>query len=146
MGHSLIRIWVHAIWTTKSALPLIAPRVENLIYGAMRDEFQCIGCPVLIINGTVDHVHSLFGMKPEISLAAIIKQVKGGSSHYINQHDIINDKFAWQEGYAAFSVNEPSISYVYKYILNQKKHHHRRDFKEEMDWLKNKVMDTSGLI
>ena len=40
-------------------------------------------------------------------------------------------KFAWQEGYGAFSYSHSHIGKVYDYILNQEKHHKKKTFKEE---------------
>lgn len=86
----------------------------------MTSEFIGCGCPVRIINGMPDHVHSLFRLNRQMSVADVIKYVKGGSSHSINQEDLIINKFSWQTGYAAFSVSESILEKVYWYIYNQK--------------------------
>lgn len=82
-----------------------------------------MGCEVLIVNGISDHVHCLFRMKRTQTIAEIIKHVKGGSSYQINSRTILTEKFAWQKGYGAFSVNYDELQDVYNYILNQKEHH-----------------------
>jgi hypothetical protein len=91
------------------------------------------GCPVRIINGMPDHVHCLFLLNREKSIAGVIKQIKGSVSHFINQNDLTTGKFAWQTGYAAFSVSDSQVSKVYRYILNQKQHHNKRSFGQEYD-------------
>lgn len=53
-----------------------------------------------------DYVHCLFLLNPPKSIKEIIKQIKGSSSHFINQNNIIADKIAWQTEYAAYSVSE----------------------------------------
>jgi len=123
MSHSYKRIWIHAVWTTKERLPLIHQKVEKEIHEYIYREFNELGCPVRIINGMPDHIHCLFLLNPQISLADIIKQIKGSTSHLINQNEIIPGKFAWQKGYAAFSVSESIVDTVYYYILGQKAHH-----------------------
>ena len=40
-------------------------------------------------------------------------------------------KFAWQEGYGAFSYSHSQIEQVYNYILNQEEHHKGKTFREE---------------
>jgi putative transposase len=40
-------------------------------------------------------------------------------------------KFAWQEGYGAFTYSYSQIDKVYKYIQNQEEHHKRKTFREE---------------
>jgi putative transposase len=80
-----------------------------------------------------DHIHCFFNLNPQKSIAEIIKQVKGSSSHFINQNNLILAKFAWQTGYAAFSVSESVINKVYEYIKNQKQHHQKKTFQQEFD-------------
>jgi len=49
----------------------------------------------------------------------------------------VKGRFAWQEGYGAFSYSRSQIQDVYNYILNQEAHHRKNTFKEEyMDLLK----------
>jgi REP element-mobilizing transposase RayT len=71
------------------------------------------------------------------SISEIIKQIKGSSSHFINQNNLTTDKFSWQTGYAAFSVSESAVEKVYEYIKNQKQHHRIKSFdKEYEDFMK----------
>jgi putative transposase len=99
----------------------------------MKLEFKEIGCMVSIINGMPNHVHCLIKMNANKSIADTIKQVKGGTAHFINEVDLIKDKFAWQTGYAAFSVSQNNIPKVYNYIKNQKQHHLKQNFEEEYE-------------
>ncbi|MFI5130334.1 MAG: IS200/IS605 family transposase [Chitinophagales bacterium] len=133
MPQSFNRIWIHALWGTKDRQPLIEPAAEHEIYDLMRKEFIEIGCPVRIINGMPDHVHSLFLLNPQKSIADVIKQVKGGSSHSINEQNLIRQKFSWQGGYAAYSVSESQLEKVFQYIANQKNHHKKQTFLQEYE-------------
>ena len=40
--------------------------------------------------------------------------------------------FAWQEGYAAFTVSQSQKDVVVRYIANQEEHHQGRSFEEEL--------------
>jgi REP element-mobilizing transposase RayT len=80
-----------------------------------------------------DHIHCLFLLNPQKSVAEVLKQIKGSSSHYINQSNLIAEKFAWQTGYAAYSVSESVVERVYQYIKNQKQHHQNKTFQQEYD-------------
>ena len=133
MSHSFNKIWIHAIWATKERMPLIHSSVENKIYPFMAEQLREQGCPVRIINGMPDHIHCLFLLSPQKSISEVIKQIKGSSSHFINQNNIIDDKFAWQTGYAAYSVSESVVEKVYEYIKNQKSHHQRKTFQQEYE-------------
>ena len=133
MSHSFNKIWIHAIWATKERMPLIHSSVENKIYQFVTEQLREQGCPVRIINGMPDHIHCLFLLSPLKSIAEVIKQIKGSSSHFINQNNIIDDKFAWQTGYAAYSVSESVVHKVYEYIKNQKRHHQKQTFQQEYE-------------
>jgi REP element-mobilizing transposase RayT len=131
MPHSFNKIWIHAIWATKERAPIIKSTVENKIHQFISDQLRDQGCPIRIINGMPDHIHCLFLLSPTKSIAEIIKQVKGTSSHYVNQSNLINEKFAWQTGYAAYSVSESGVDKVFEYIKNQKKRHQKKTFEQE---------------
>ena len=133
MSHSFNKIWIHAIWATKERAPIIHSKVEHKIYSFISDQLRDQGCPVRIINGMPDHIHCLFLLSPQKSIADVIKQIKGSSSHFINQNNLIADKFAWQTGYAAYSVSESVVDRVFKYIQNQKQHHTKKSFQLEYE-------------
>ncbi len=131
MPHSFVKIWIHAIWATKERQSLIKPSVESLIHEYMRSQFIELGCPARIINGTPDHVHCLFQLSREKTIADVIKQVKGSSSHYVNEQNLVVEKFVWQTGYAAYSVCESQLEKIFQYIKNQKAHHSKKSFNDE---------------
>ncbi|MBS4027873.1 MAG: transposase [Ignavibacteriales bacterium] len=62
-----------------------------------------------------------------------MKNVKGESSHWINQNKFLNVKFAWQIGYGAFSASESQLEKVEKYIRNQKEHHAKLTYQQEVE-------------
>ena len=133
MPHSYNQIWIHAIWSTKVRLPLIHKSVEKTIHQYLFDQLRELGCPVRIVNGMPDHIHALFLLSPRKSIADVIKQIKGSSSHYINANNHIDHKFAWQTGYAAYSVSESAVDKVFQYIKNQKEHHQKNTFQQEYE-------------
>jgi putative transposase len=131
MPHSFNKIWIHAIWGTKNRMPLLSSNIEKQIHNFIKKQFEELRCPVRIINGMPDHIHCLFLLNPQIPVAEVIKQIKGSSSHYMNTNDFIEVKFAWQTGYAAYSVSESQLEKVFTYISNQKIHHAKKSFKQE---------------
>jgi putative transposase len=133
MPHSYNKIWIHAIWATKDRTPSISANIESKVYDFMRKQFIDLGCPVRVINGMPDHAHCLFLLSPQKTIADVIKQVKGSTSHFINEQNLIKEKFAWQTGYAAYSVSESVVEKVFQYIRNQKAHHTKKTFQEEHD-------------
>lgn len=133
MSHSYNKIWIHAIWSTKNRAALIHPHQEETVYSFIKKQFEELGCKVSLINGMPDHIHCLFLLNPQKSIAEVVKQIKGSSSHYLNQEEGDREKFAWQIGYAAFSVSESVFKKAFYYIRNQKEHHAKIKFEQEFD-------------
>ncbi len=138
MSHSLTKIWIHAVWATKERCPFMSEEYLKKIIHHLRDNFDEQKCVVKSINGMEDHIHSLFLLNTNISLKEIMMNVKGETSHWINENNFFKEKFLWQVGYGAFSVSESLLKKVENYIRKQKKHHQEMDFKTEWDLLMKK--------
>ena len=78
-----------------------------------------------------DHLHILIGLKPAKALADLVRDIKSDSSDWINKKHLARGKFAWQEGYGAFSYGHSQLDTIVRYIENQEKHHRRRSFRDE---------------
>lgn len=92
---------------------------------------------MLSIFSMPDHTHILIGMKPDISVSDLTRDIKAISSKFINDNKLVKGKFNWQVGFGAFSYSKSQIDSVIKYILNQEQHHKKKSFNEEyLDFLK----------
>jgi putative transposase len=133
MSQSFTKLWIHVIWATKNRQELIDYSIEKKLYDFICQELTDLGCPVRIINGMPDHVHVLFLQNPQKTISDIVKQIKGSSSHFMNEGEFILEKFAWQRGFAAFSVSESQLDVVFNYIKNQKHNHLKKNGQDEFD-------------
>ena len=86
---------------------------------------------LLSIFAMPDHIHLLVGLKPNISVSDLVRDIKARSSKFINESNWIQGKFNWQNGFGAFSYSKSQIDNVINYILNQEEHHKKTSFKEE---------------
>jgi putative transposase len=86
---------------------------------------------MISINGMPDHVHMLIGIRPIQSISALLQDVKGSSSKWINEKEFSKRRFEWQEGYGAFSYSRSQLKDVITYIENQEQHHSKKSFREE---------------
>ena len=144
MSHSFYKIWIHAVWATKDRTPMIDPSIENKLFNFIQKELNAMSSPPEIINGMQEHIHVLFRLNPRKSLEDVIKQIKGSSSYFINDTDLIQQKFSWQTGYAAYSVSDSHKDKVFRYIQNQKQHHEKKTFAAEYDEFL-KICSPAGL-
>ena len=95
----------------------------------------------IIVNGTSNHVHILFGLNPSISVSDTVHDIKRSSSLFINKEKLCPGRFSWQEGYGGFSYSRSQISDIYNYIANQESHHKKKTFHEEyIDYLNENEM------
>ena len=78
-----------------------------------------------------DHVHIFIGYQPAQSLPELMRDIKAGTSGFINEKKWMPGRFQWQEGYGAFSYSRSQIDSVIKYIDNQEEHHRKATFKDE---------------
>ena len=62
MAQSLSSVLIHLVFSTKNREPFINPAIENDLYRYMAKIFRELKSPSLSINGTSDHVHSLFSL------------------------------------------------------------------------------------
>jgi putative transposase len=131
MPHSFNKLWVHVVFSTKNRDQIILPEIENELYSYFETELKELQCPVSIVNGMPDHIHLLFLQNPNLGLASIVKQLKGSTSHFVNRERLVPFQFAWQVGYAAFSVSQSQLDKAYHYIKNQKQHHLTKSFEQE---------------
>ncbi len=88
--------------------------------------------PALKIGGMSDHVHILFRLSKNHTLAGIVEEVKTSSSKWIKTQGQALRSFHWQNGYAAFSVSPSEADSVMKYIAEQEEHHKVASFQDEV--------------
>jgi len=131
MPQSLASIPVHFIWSTKGRRPFIRPEIEEELFRYMAGIFRANKSPVLIINGTEDHVHILSILSRKITIAKLVEEVKKGSSKWIKTKGAEYQNFYWQSGYATLGIGQSNIAVVKRYIANQKEHHRKKTLQAE---------------
>ena len=127
------KVWIHLIISTKDKLPLIHSDFENQVHSFLKEELTNHGCLVELINGTADHVHAIFLLNPEKSLNKIMEELIITSTAIINKNYFSSGSFAWQPDYVAFSVSESLLTKMIEYIKNQKEHHKKQTFTNELN-------------
>lgn len=129
------------MFSTKHRAPFISADLEEELHKYVSGIVRGLDGSCLEVNGMPDHLHLLATLPPKISLSDALRSIKAGSSKWIHDTKPAHQMFAWQDGYAAFTVSTSQVDPVQRYIRNQKQHHQRRDYKSELLGLlkKNKV-------
>jgi len=133
MRRNKLALFVHLVWATWDRLPLITPDIERRLYRNIESEAQKQGCTVLALNGTEDHVHLLVMIPPTITIADLLKQVKGVSSHFVNEILQPPTQFKWQGSYGAFTVSRWDVHQIKEYVIRQKEHHQAAELIKEFE-------------
>src|SRR5215216_3762880 len=131
MPQSLSSILIHLVFSTKNREPYITTEIEPELHAYLAAVFRECHSPALTINGTANHIHSLFTLSRTVSVAEIVEEVKKRSSKWAKTKGGAHRNFQWQTGYGAFSVSQSNVAAVKKYIAGQKEHHRRKTFEEE---------------
>ena len=133
-----VRIWIHLIWSTKNREKLLFPDLKLPLLEHLKSNAKEKDIWIETINCMSDHVHALISLGAEQSISKVAMLLKGGSSRWINKHNLTKMKFEWQDEYIAISVSESNVETVQRYILNQEEHHRKKSFGEEFDEFKKK--------
>lgn len=131
MPNTFTNLNYHIIFSTRKREPLITPALEERVWAYLGGVAKSLGAEPMRIGGVEDHVHVLVRIPAKHSVSKVVQSLKGASSHWMNEEVMNFGHFAWQDGYAAFSVSKSNIAMVSEYIRGQREHHQTRDFKAE---------------
>jgi putative transposase len=124
------QLYLHLVWSTWDRLPLITTGMEARLYAAMAAKCRELGCEPLAIGGIDEHVHLLVRLSTTVSVAMLVKEVKGASSHLVTHEITPGDAFKWQGAYRAFTLRKDDVPVVRAYIERQRAHHAAGDVVE----------------
>jgi REP element-mobilizing transposase RayT len=131
MANTYTQIFIHIVFVVKGRQNLI-PRVhKEELHKFITGIITKRGQKLLAIHCMPDHTHVFIGIKPDISVSDLARDIKSGSSKFLNRKLWMNKKFQWQKGFGAFSYASSQLSNVINYIDNQEQHHAEKTFRQE---------------
>jgi REP element-mobilizing transposase RayT len=131
MGQSLVKNYIHIVFSTKHRQTLINPPFDLELYSYLGAICKNLECFPVKIGGYKNHVHILCMLSKKITLMKLLEELKAHSSKWMKTKDESLKNFYWQDGYGAFSVNPNDVDIVIAYIENQYEHHHKKTFEDE---------------
>ena len=132
MPQSLAQLYIHLVFSTKHREPWLAPTLRTKIHPYMAEVSNNFGFPALEVGGVADHVHILARQSRTKTVAQWVEEIKTTSNKWIKGLDNDHAGFAWQEGYAAFSLSPSHVEAVRQYVKNQEEHHRGVSFQDEV--------------
>ncbi len=131
MANTYSQIHIQVVFAPAARQCLVRPQfkeeLQKYIAGIISERQQ----KLLVINCMPDHTHLLVGLRPDMALSTLVKDIKSGASNFINSKRWVPGRFSWQEGFGAFSYGHSQIPGVIRYIERQEEHHRRTTFREE---------------
>ena len=131
--HSYSRCWLHLIWETLRREPMLDKRAAARASGNLSEYSYEKGIYMKINYFNAEHTHALIDLPTNLTIEEVIKLLKGSSSHWINEQQLVKGRFAWGRGYGAFSVSQSDLDRVVRYIARQEEHHQKMSFAQEYE-------------
>ncbi len=131
MPQSLFKMLAHIVFSTKNRADLIAPEIEEGLFGYIHGIAENNGAKLIVGGGTANHIHLLVSLSKKIDVPDLIGDIKRSSSIWVKEQTTKFADFYWQQGYGAFSIGQSQVETVVNYIKRQKEHHAKQDFKNE---------------
>ena len=131
MPQSLSKIYLHIVFHIKTTSPQIDEAHLERVHSYIGQLVNSTGCSVIRVGGIGDHVHVLCLLSRNETVSHLVEEIKRNSSRWIKTLGQEYECFAWQGGYAVFSVSESLINKTIEYVIKQKEHHKKLSFNEE---------------
>lgn len=131
MPNTYSQIYIQIVFAVEGRQNLITPlhreELHKYITGIVTKRKQ----KLLAIFCMPDHIHILLGISPAVAISDLVRDIKAGSSNFINEKKWVRGRFNWQEGFGAFSYSRSQIKTVANYILEQEIRHSTKTFRKE---------------
>ncbi|MGA3142611.1 MAG: IS200/IS605 family transposase [Verrucomicrobiota bacterium] len=131
MANTYTQIYIHVVFAVEGRQSLISPEHNNELQKYITGIISAQEHKLIVINNMPDHLHLLVGLRPDTALSDLVRDVKAGSSKFINEKHWVMGRFSWQGGFGAFSYSRSQLGAVIRYIENQQKHHAKKSFRDE---------------
>ena len=141
MANTYTSLHYHLTFSTKARETWIDREWRYRLWEYLGGMIRNMGGVSHEIGGVADHVHLLVSLKPTHMLSKVMQEVKKASSVWV--HDELRiPGFAWQDGYAAFTVSASALPKVIAYVKNQEEHHRTKSFRQELE----EMLTKSGVV
>lgn len=131
MAQSLYKIYLHIIFHIKTTSPKILDDDVERVHEYIGQLINTTGCQTIHVGGICDHIHAVCLLSRQENVAHLVEEMKRNSSRWIKTLNVHYESFAWQGGYAVFSVSQSIVDKVLDYVKNQKEHHQKITFEDE---------------
>lgn len=130
MGSTFFSLHYLIVFSTKERIPLIRAEWRPRLHSYLGGIISGMNGVAEIVGGVEDHVHLLASLRPVHRIADVLRDLKKDSTNWVKEN--CEQRFSWQEGYAAFTVSPSATDAVRDYIASQETHHRKNSFVGEL--------------
>ena len=141
MASTYLSLHYHLIFSTRNREEFLIETIRLRMHEYLAGTVLGLKGHCRAVGGTADHVHLLVGLGATHTLSDFVRELKKASSKWARGEEF-SSKFAWQEGYAVFTVSASGAGAVQRYIANQEEHHRIRSSRDELKMM----LEKSGLV
>ncbi len=124
MRRTMDGVFVQLVWATWDRAPVLTDDLREAAFRLIGAKCHALGADMLALNGVEDRVHLLVRLPTTLSIATLMKEIKGSSGHAVAQLAMADGRFfKWQGAFGAFSVSAHELDTVVHYIKRQTEHH-----------------------
>jgi putative transposase len=120
-AHSVYDLKYHVVWITKYRKPVLHGQVAIRLRELIRQ--TCVSLDVYIISGhvSVDHIHLLVSVPPNLAVSELVQRLKGRSSRrLLEEFGELSRQYwgrhLWARGYFAVSTGNVTDEVIKQYI------------------------------
>ena len=133
--HSYSRVWLHLIWATLERRPLLSKSAAGKVSGYLLQYASEKGVYMKINYVNPNHVHVLIDLPTNLCIEDGMQLLKGGSSHWINENNLLPGKFGWAEDMQHFRSLSPALRRSPNTLQIRKRIIERRAFLKSLNCL-----------
>lgn len=142
MPNTYSNLLFHVVFSTKERRKLLSKELRSRLFRYVSGIADKNNFKIIKLGGVDDHIHILFSLNPEMSVAKAVQLLKGNSAKWLHENFTDLAMFSWQVGYGAFTVSKSQVGIIQKYIDNQEEYHKKMSFEEEyVELLKRNKID-----
>ena len=141
MASTYLSLHYHLVFSTRDREELLVEAIRLRMHEYLAGTVLGLKGHCRAVGGTADHIHLLVGLGATHTLSDFMRELKKASSKWAREQ-ASSRRFAWQEGYAAFTVSASGVEDVRQYIANQEEHHRKRSFRDELKMM----LEKSGVV
>ncbi len=129
------RLFLHIILPTKGRAKVLFQERREDLYREIWHIHRNLGCRLVCVGGSEEHVHILVSFNPTISIDHYAEALKSGTTEWIEANAVFPQFAGWHEDYAAFSVSEEHCDLLAEYIMADGERHRTVPFLDEFKQL-----------